>query len=90
MTSIRKAVQRITEDATIFDKGKNRQIIAKLGPGDTIEFRLKGMRGFNDPLELKELFWISLKRTTQRRWTEENKKRQAEGRRPLKKPSSLR
>ncbi len=90
MTSIRKAVKRITHEETVFEKGKNRRIIAKLGSGDCISFRLLGTRFWTDPLSVKDLYWNALKRTVSRTWKEENDKRKAVGRRLKKRPTILR
>jgi hypothetical protein len=90
MTSIRKYVRRITVTETIRERGKDRRIIARLGPGDSIVFRLHGTRLITDELSIKELYWIALKRTVKRTWETENKKRKELGRRLLGRPTLLR
>lgn len=92
MTSIRKHVQRVTETETIWEQGKNRKIVARLGPADVVTFRLVGHRrtNFTDGISLKELYWIALKRTVQRRWEEDNKRRKDLGQKPRRKPTVLR
>jgi hypothetical protein len=90
VTSIHRSVKRITIEDSIYEKGKKRLIIAKLGPKDIITFRLHGCRFWTDGLPLKDLYWQALKRTVQRRWQEENEKRKADGKRPKKKPTLLR
>lgn len=92
MTSIRKWVQRFTEDDTIYEQGKNRKIIVRLGPADIVQFRLAGRckSSFTDGIAIKELFWVALKRTVERQWKAKNKEREAHGKRPLKRPTILR
>jgi hypothetical protein len=90
MTSIRRYVRRITVTETIRERGKEKRIIARLGPGDSIVFRLYGNHFVTDELSIRELYWIALKRTVKRKWETENKKRKDAGRRLLKRPTLLR
>jgi hypothetical protein len=43
VTPIRKAVYRVTE-ARVRDRGKMREIVVGIEPGDVLSFRLKGTR----------------------------------------------
>jgi hypothetical protein len=90
MTSIRKHVQRITETETVRERGKDRRIITRLGPGDAVVFRLYATRFITDGLSIKELYWIALKRTVRRLWEEDNKRRKDLGKKPRRKPTLLR
>jgi len=86
MTDTSKPVVRRTRTDTVFEKGKHRRIVARLGEGDVVSFRLEGTRFWTDPLELKSLFWKAITSTVNRLLHEKNEKRRLEGKRPLKKP----
>ena len=86
MTDTSKPVIRRTRLDTIFEKGKHRRIVARLGEGDDVSFRLEGMKDWSDPLELKALCWRAIHLTANRKWSERNAKRKELGLRALKKP----
>jgi hypothetical protein len=89
MTDTSKPVTRRTRTDTVFDKGKQRRVIIRVGRGDVVSFRLEGLQFWTDPVEIRNLFWPAMYRTANRIWHEKNEKRKQAGQRPLKKPKCL-
>lgn len=85
MTDTSRRTIRRSKTATVFETGKHRRIIAGLGPGDYVSFRLEGTKRWTDPLSLVNLFHMALRATVNRTIADENKQRKAQGRRLLKK-----
>lgn len=92
MTNTDRRVIRRTCNDTVFSQGKHRRIIAIVGGGkdpDLIRFRLEGTRLVTDGLTIQSLFWQDMNKTVTRQWHEKNARRQALGKRKLKKPKLL-
>ena len=90
MTPTTKPVQRVSHSDTIYDRGKRRKIVVRIGPGDVVSFRLIGLRdGFTDGLALKELYVRAVNRTVTRKYLERCKSAEAAGKKKPKKPVML-
>ena len=89
ITSTEKCIRRRTVLATIFSKSKHRRIILIIGGGkdpDRIRFKLEGLPGMTNGLDLKELFHKDMDRTVIANWTKRNEQRAALGKRKLPRP----